>query len=183
MLFLSLRNTILFLFNVSSQYLNLSLKKCQILLIQALVFSNTASHLRLMCIRQTYDGKGIPIMCSTTLLCFVNIVVDSLLSISIDQVSSIYYSSNKDANMYVESLDSIQDNDDIIKIVLFLRWLSPHFWETKTWSFLSLQPTYHTIFGNASLMILSIIGSLSILRRWMPLCDFIWALFPSRVLH
>ena len=82
-------------------------KDWQILLIQSLVFSDHASNPRVMCIRQTGDRKSLTIQYYATMRRYVSIVVVPLISIGVDQASNIYYTSNSDANIYAEHLDSI----------------------------------------------------------------------------
>ena len=102
-------------------------KDWQILLIQALVFSDKASNRRVMCIRQTGDGKSLPIQCCATMRRYVSIVVVPLLSIGADQASNIYYASNSDANIYAEHLDSIREAEDVSMMVNYLNTLTHPF--------------------------------------------------------
>ena len=73
-----------------------------------------------MCIRQTGDGKSLPIQCSTAMCRYVTIVVVPLISIGADQASNIYYSSNPEAGIYAEHLDSVRDAEDTQQMVNYL---------------------------------------------------------------
>ena len=55
-------------------------KEWQTLLIQSLVFSDHATTDRIMCIRQTGDGKSLVIQCTATMQRYVSIVVVPLIS-------------------------------------------------------------------------------------------------------
>ena len=95
-------------------------KDWQLLLIQAMVFANNANSIRAICIRCTGDGKSLPIQCSATMRRFVSIVVVPLIAVGSDQASNVYYSSNSDASVYAEHLDSIRDGGDITEMINFL---------------------------------------------------------------
>ena len=110
--------------------LNVStLKEWQTLLIQLLVFSDHASTDRVMCIRQTSDGKSLPVQYTATMRRYVSIVVVPLISIGADQASTIYYTLNSDANIYAEHLDSICEPEDVQSMVKYLNGLTNQFFK------------------------------------------------------
>ena len=80
-----------------------------------------------MCIRQTGDRKSLTIQYYATMRRYVSIVVVPLISIGVDQASNIYYTSNSDANIYAEHLDSIWDVEDVIMLVNYLNGLTHTF--------------------------------------------------------
>ena len=112
----------------------------QILLIQSLVFPYFDSPRRIMCIRQTGDGKSLPIQCVATMRRYVSVVVVPLISIGADQVSNIYYCCNPQAGIYAEHLDSLRETDDRKRMVDYLNSLT-HSTLKKTSVILYLSPS------------------------------------------
>lgn len=77
-----------------------------------------------MCIRQTGDGKSLPIQCTVTMRRYISVVVVPLISIGADQVSNIYYCCNPEAGIYAEHLDSLCDPIDRKRMIDYLNSLT-----------------------------------------------------------
>ena len=67
-------------------------------------------------------------------------MVVPLVSIGADQASNVYYSSNSDANIYAEYLDSIREPDDVESMVKYLNGLT-HAFLKKTAVILYISPS------------------------------------------
>ena len=94
------------------------------MLIQSLVFDKASNERRVMCIRQTGDGKILPMQCAATMRKHVTVVIVPLLSIGSEQSSSVFSTTNSAAGIYAEDLDSVCEKDDIMQIASFLDNLS-----------------------------------------------------------
>jgi len=55
---------------------------------------------------------------------YVTTIVAPLLSVGEDQASNVFRSTNPDASVYAEYLDSIRDGDDIKQTIAFLNQLN-----------------------------------------------------------
>ena len=95
-------------------------KAWQVMLIQSLVFDKDSNMRRVMCIRQTGDGKSLPMQCAATMIKHVTIIIVPLLSIGSEQSSSVYTRTNAAAGIYAEHLDSVREKEGIIQITAFL---------------------------------------------------------------
>ena len=70
---------------------------------------------------------------------YVSIIVVPLISIGVDQASNIFYTSNSDANIYAEHLDSIREAEDVSMMIKYLNGLTHTFLQKTSVNCIFLQ--------------------------------------------
>ena len=99
-------------------------KAWQVMLIHSLVFDKAPNERRVMYIRKTGDGKSLHMQCAAVMRKHVTIIIVHILSIGSEQSSGVFSSTNPEAGIYAEHLDSVREKEDISQILLFLDGLT-----------------------------------------------------------